>query len=98
MVDPSSCIRCRRPVPPVESDEFVQWEANSDDGGESMICPGCLTGEEVRWTARTWRQPLARWRGRRRSPDGPQATGQVVRERSDGGCKLTGRGESVIPH
>jgi hypothetical protein len=41
-----TCIRCGRDAPPVESDEYVAWEADEDG---YLICPGCLTGEEHRW-------------------------------------------------
>jgi hypothetical protein len=38
------CERCRRPAPPIEGAEFVEWEATAD--GSGVICPGCLTGLE----------------------------------------------------
>jgi hypothetical protein len=42
---PEKCVRCQRPAPPVESDDYLEWEAAGDEG--NIICPGCLTGEEV---------------------------------------------------
>lgn len=45
-MDEQRCARCRRPMPPVESDEYSSWEAlgGPDD---QVICPGCITlGEE----------------------------------------------------
>ena len=42
------CDRCQRAAPPVESDAYAEWEANvRDDGSVGVICPGCLTGEEI---------------------------------------------------
>lgn len=48
MTSQDYCARCRRPVPPIDSDEFTAWEANAEDDGATMICPGCITGEEQR--------------------------------------------------
>jgi hypothetical protein len=39
-----TCARCGRVVD-IESDEFNAWEAI--DGGASVVCEGCLTGEEI---------------------------------------------------
>jgi len=41
-----TCIRCGKPAPDIEDDEFVEWEA-ADDEGTEIICPGCLTGTEL---------------------------------------------------
>jgi hypothetical protein len=38
------CSRCGRPVPPIDSDEYTDWEVEAD--GVTMICPGCLTRDE----------------------------------------------------
>jgi hypothetical protein len=38
------CVRCGRPVPDLDDDEYVTWEVTED--GERMICPGCMTREE----------------------------------------------------
>lgn len=35
------CARCRRPAPPQDSREFIEWEATEDG---LPVCPGCLTG------------------------------------------------------
>jgi hypothetical protein len=42
------CERCRRPAPPWESYEYLEWETTQRaDGSVGVICPGCLTlGEE----------------------------------------------------
>ncbi|MDV9168751.1 hypothetical protein R6V09_01155 [Streptomyces sp. W16] len=34
------CSRCRRPAPPQDSKEFMDWEATEDG---LPVCPGCLT-------------------------------------------------------
>jgi len=39
------CKRCRREAPPVDAEAYVFWEAADDDGG--VLCPGCLTSEEL---------------------------------------------------
>jgi hypothetical protein len=42
------CDRCRRPVPPIESDEYSTWEVvvGDDTEGVGMRCPGCMTRKE----------------------------------------------------
>ena len=41
------CLRCRRPAPAIDSDEYAEWEAVIDHHGEyvGIICPVCLTAE-----------------------------------------------------
>lgn len=45
--DPTGyCARCRRQVPSETSGDFCLWEAGDPDGA-TIICPGCLTAEEL---------------------------------------------------
>jgi hypothetical protein len=44
-MDTQHCMRCKRPAPSEDSDEFVDWEA-ADETGDQVICPGCLNSEE----------------------------------------------------
>ena len=41
----ASCDRCGRAAPPIVAPEFVEWEAL--DTGIGMVCPGCITWEEL---------------------------------------------------
>ena len=42
------CDRCRRPAPPRTTLDYIDWEAATKaDGTVAIICPGCVTDEEM---------------------------------------------------
>ena len=45
----ATCTRCRRRGPLKLAVAFTSWAVFADkDGRDSVVCPGCLTGEEKR--------------------------------------------------
>ena len=46
--EPEFCDRRQRAAPAVESSDYNEWEALvRDDGSVGIVCPGCISGEEM---------------------------------------------------